>query len=375
MSSSYDHAPQPYGRSMSAYASLRDEAMSLGELENLRLLLRGGSAIDWYRLNFERLDEVDAFTRLHGFDFDDELDRQHIEALRRGAAEYLGRVHGYKIPAELLSCDPRELALYASEALGQRRHRMFSCILLKVMHIVHHLEARELRYRLRISDEAVSRLLINKVNACAAKMRQLGFPVLDFSGGQKQRDSLIAKLLVKRENLAVEVFDRVRFRFVLAEARDLVPTLRFLMQEVIPFNYLIPSQTQNDLIDFTALLRSHPLYRTYEARLQTDIGLEDAPPPMDGARNEFSGATYRVINFVADVPLRVPDEVLTTELQPAELGRVIFAVAEFQILDAATARQNDRGENAHHRYKARQRGRERERLERGTRSKLGRGLF
>lgn len=354
-------------RVVSAYASLRGEAMSLGELEQVRLLLRGGSVIDWYRLNFERLDEVDAFARLCGFDVYDEQDEATIQALRNEASDYLKRVHGYKIPAVLLECDPRELPLYASEAMGQRRHRMFSCILLKVMHIIHHINSRELRFRLQISDAEVNRMLIEKVHRCGDQMRALGFPILDFAGGQKRRDSLIAKLLVKRDNLAVEVYDRVRFRFVVAEAADLVPTIRHLCQELIPFNYAVPGQTQNDLIDFQSLLHGHSLYRTYESRLQIDVNLEEQHRRAKGPRNEFSGVTYRVINFVADIPLRVPDRLLASIDGEGDLGRVIFSLAEFQVIDAETARQNDRGENSHHRYKSRQRTREKQRLERGMR--------
>jgi len=357
-----------------SYQGLRDEALSLGELEQVRLLLRGGSVIDWYRLNFERPDEVDAFARINGFSPDDARDQRYVERLRADAADYLIRVLGYKIPAHLLEGPPRDLLLYASELQGQRRDRMFSCILLKVMHVIHHITARELRFRLQISDAEVNRLLIAKVDACSEEMRAQGFPLLDYSGGQKQRDSLIAKLLVKRDNLAVEVYDRVRFRFVVATRADLVPTVRFLCQRVVPFNYVVPGQTQNDLLDFTSLLKSHSLYRTYEQRLQIDAGLEEQRRRAEGPRNEFSGQTYRVVNFVADIPIQVPADRRARIDDGEELGRVIFSVAELQVIDAETARLNDRGENAHHRYKTRQRTRERQRLERGMRG-LSRGLF
>jgi len=360
------------GRAISAYSSLRAEALSLSELEQLRLTLRGGSVIDWYRMNFERMDEVDAFARLNGFDVDDPGDRQAVDRLRSEAASYLSRVLGYKIPARLTECDPRELALYASEAMGNRRDRMFSCILLKVMHVIHHIAARELRFVLPISDADVNQMLVQRVEACAEQMRRRGFPLLDFVGGQKRRDSVIAKLLVKRDNLAVEVYDRVRFRFVVAEPNDLVPTLRFLLQEVVPFNYVVPGQTQNDLIDFAALLHSHPSYRAHESKLQLDVGQEEERRRAYGPRNEFSGQTYRVVNFVADIPLVVPDDQLLLAGYREELGRVVFAVAEFQVIDAEIARINDSGDNAHHRYKSRQRARERQRLERGVRGVSGR---
>ena len=352
-----------------AYSSLRHEALSLGELEQMRLLLRGGSVVDWYRLNFERRDEVEAFARLHGFDPSSEQDLKYLEDVRQAALTYLRTAHGYKIPAELSHCDLLDVPLYASEVMGSRRHRMFACILLKTIHVMHHINARELRARLAIADASLSDIVVQRITDCADRMRDKGFPILDFSGGQKQRDSLVAKLLVKRDNLAAEVYDRIRFRFVVERHEDLVPSIRYLLQHLLPFNYVVPNQTQNDLIDFTQLIRSHSLYRTYESRLQIEMGFEDRRR-AEGPRNEFSGSRYRVINFVADLPQRVPDGVSVPQEIREKFGNILFLLTEFQFIDVATARTNDRGDAAHHRYKSRQRARERERLERGMRRRI-----
>ena len=48
-----------------------------------------------------------------------------------------------------------------------------------------------------------------------------------------------------------------------------------------------------------------------------------------------------------------------------ELGRVVFALVEFQVLDAATARINEVGDSSHDRYKRRQLQRVLRRLSRG----------
>ena len=42
----------------------RVEEMGLKELERIRLILRGGSVIEWRRLHFKTRDEVDRFLRL-----------------------------------------------------------------------------------------------------------------------------------------------------------------------------------------------------------------------------------------------------------------------------------------------------------------------
>jgi uncharacterized protein (TIGR04552 family) len=72
--------------------------------------------------------------------------------------------------------------------------------------------------------------------------------------------------------------------------------------------------------------------------------------------NEFSGPSYRVVNFVADLPVRVdkllhrpPDDDLF-----GDNGAVVFVLTEFQIVDARTAEANEIGENSHERYKERQ---------------------
>jgi uncharacterized protein (TIGR04552 family) len=72
--------------------------------------------------------------------------------------------------------------------------------------------------------------------------------------------------------------------------------------------------------------------------------------------NEFSGPSYRVVNFVADLPVRVdkllhrsPDDDLFMDN-----GAVVFVLTEFQIVDARTAEANEIGENSHDRYKERQ---------------------
>lgn len=339
--------------------------LTLAELEAIRLVLRGGSVVDWYRLNFESEEEVHSFLRLLEGDPDDPRDLARLEHLRKVAAGYLADAHGYRIPDELLRCPVLDLFLYASERRGRRRDRFYACLLLKVMHIVHHIEARELRYRLPLPHSEIARLIVRKVDRFAARLMEGGFPLVAYSGGEKSLGSLITKLLVKREHHAAAVHDRVRFRFVVEKVSDLVPLLHRMTTELLPFNYVVPGQTVNHLVNFTALIESHAAYRAHAEGFQVELGAEDNPPL---SVNEFSGPTYRVINFAVDVPVRVSDEVLGKDAEALEhLGRVVFGLAEFQIVDEQSARENEQGDNHHDRYKGRQLNKVRERLERGLR--------
>jgi uncharacterized protein (TIGR04552 family) len=337
--------------------------LSLAQLEEVRLILRGGSVVDWYRLRFESLDDVRLFLALQGGDIDDPADLRRLDHLREEAARYLTDEHGYRVPQELMTCDAVDLFLYSSEKRGRRRDRFFACLLLKVMHIVHHIEARELAYRLPLSQAALFDVLVDKVDAFAARLQADGFPLARYVGGQKTTTSLLTKLLVKKEHHAAAIHDRVRFRFVVRRSFDLVDLLARMTAELFPFNYVAPAQTVNHLINFTAFVESHAAYRAFSADLQLELGQEDqALRPL----NEFSGPSYAVVNFVVDVPLRIPDAAVDAVVGEP-LGRIVFALAEFQIVDEKTDTQNEQGENRHERYRARQLAIVRERLERGKR--------
>jgi uncharacterized protein (TIGR04562 family) len=94
-------------------------------------------------------------------------------------------------------------------------------------------------------------------------------------------------------------------------------------------------------------------------------GVDDAYTPSD---NLFSSESYRVIHFVVDLPVRLPDE--TIRLAPSaasRLGRIVFVLCEFQIVDQATEQSNEEGEASHERYKERQRQAVKRRLKIGTR--------
>ena len=76
--------------------------------------------------------------------------------------------------------------------------------------------------------------------------------------------------------------------------------------------------------------------------------------------NEFSGTSYKVLNFVVDLPVHLPDRAI----EPGD-GRIAFCMVELQFVDQDTAHDNERGENAHQRYKKRQLRKVLRRLSRG----------
>lgn len=379
---------------MDATETAPRRVLTTGELEQIRVILRGGSVVDWYHLNFRSMDEVHRFIRLQGGEPDNPADLDRLLHLRRSAVEYLEQEHGYQLPDEVAECPPLDLFLYASGVVvphgpnglntpnghveqngqnghknskGRRRARFFACLVLKVMHIIHHIEARELSYHLPLPASTLASWLVKKVEKFVDFLHKEKFPLVEYQGGQKLRTSLVHKLLVKKEHHAATIHDRVRFRFITANHSDVIPLLHLMTTHLFPFNYVAPGNTVNNLVSFTKFVQADPVYREHVDEFQLEFGYEEKKRVNV---NEFSGPTFKMLNFIVDVPIRVPDVMMAmaSRSRLADLGRIVFVLAEVQIVDVQTADENERGENSHSSYKDRQLAIVRQRLERGLRS-------
>jgi len=326
------------------------DELRLGDLESIRLILRGGSVIDWARMALHTEEEVREFLTVHEFDLGDPASRARAESIKNAAIAYLRRNFDFPIPKPVAAMDVGELILLA----GTRGHRQLcACTILKVMHIIHHLEARELLYMLPISDQDVFHLVEQKVYRVIGGMLAAGLPILEFIGGRKNRDSLYSKLLSKKETHAAAVYDKLRFRIVTRTPDDIFPVLAYLTRHLFAFNYVVPGQTTNTMFDLRGYCTSRGEHMTDLFRALQPVGEEDEDGlPLD---NRFTAPTYRVVHFVVDMPVRLPQEIL--DLAPPAawaLGRVVFAQAELQVIDRETEQANEMGEASHDAYKDRQ---------------------
>lgn len=330
------------------------DELGLHELQTLLLILRGGSVVDWSGLRFETRDQVDHFLRLHLIDFQQPGDRALAYRILKEAVDYLRSVYRYRIADAV--AEPYEIQDIFLFASGRHprypgRHQKIACIVLKVMHVIHHMEGRELLFRTPIASSVLARRVDERVMACADEMMRHDFPIAEFSGSVKTQHSIITKLLAKRETVAAQVFDKVRYRIVTREKKDVLPVLEYLTRALFPFNLVVPSQTDNSLIDLEEEVRSSPSLRPFADKLLF--------PPRDRVHarshsNPFSGENFRVLNFVVDLPLRIDAHLPPEDMRPGR-PRIVFTWVEFQIMDSATARENELGENSHERYKERQR--------------------
>ena len=330
----------------------------LQDVEEVRILLEGDSVIDWQRLAFRDRRHVDSFLERLGLRMADAADARRLFWLHQEALAYLDRHLELPIGVEVRQLtDLRDLFLMASHtwvgrggARDDDRVARDACILLKVMHVIQHATGRELLHQLPVPMNELFRRIEHRVFEAIGDMKASGVKVVGFAASRKAPESIITKLLARTDSLAAEVHDRLRFRIVTQGLDDLFSVLICLVRWVVPFNYVLPGESRNDLVDLEATLAADVRLRDLRALLQPLPGLDDR-----GLRvNRFSAAGFRTINFVTDIPVRVHDLVSALPEHDERHGRVVFLLAEFQILDQATEQANETGDNRHELYKQRQ---------------------
>src|SRR5207302_8777424 len=141
-----------------------------------------------------------------------------------------------------------------------------------------------------VSDEIIFREVELKVMQVVEQLRVAGAPIAEFVWSRKPRESQITKLLAKRSTIAANIYDKLRFRLIVPTPDDLVPMIATLTRQLIPFNYVVPGESVNQLVDLHQALQDR---------------LEGPQTPSENPYNEFSGPEYRIVNFVADLPPRV----------------------------------------------------------------------
>ncbi|MFO7180587.1 MAG: TIGR04552 family protein [Pseudomonadota bacterium] len=326
----------------------RLEDFTLQDIEAIRLILTGGSVIDWYRLNLTDVARARRFVENHELYLDLPGDRAFIQQVQREAVSYLRRHFNFKIPKPVENAAIEDLLQMAS---GKGHRQVCACTILKVVQIINHMAGRELLFRLPVSDRDLFHLVEEKVYRIVGTMLSEGFPITEFIGGRKNLDSTYTKLLSRPEATAAALYDKLRFRIVTRTREDVLPVLLYLTEQLFPFNYVVPKQSTNTIFDLRQLFEKYPNWASVRDKLQWRV--DGSMAPTD---NRFTAPSYRVVQFVTEVPVRVPPHLM--ELAPAgseSLGPIVYVLCEFQILDVESEAINETGDASHDRYKQRQR--------------------
>ena len=123
---------------------LKTDELDVVDLEAVRLILRGGSAINWYRTGFSTAERVVQFLRVNGYDVDVPHDVDRLRAILRKSADFIGRNFGYTFPQEIH--EPTRVEDLFLLASSSGAHQKLACMVLKAANVINHLEGYELRH-------------------------------------------------------------------------------------------------------------------------------------------------------------------------------------------------------------------------------------
>ena len=229
--------------------------VTLSDLEAVRLILSGNSVIDWNRANFRTPAEVERFLSVQYLDWSDPIDNERILYLYNASVNFLEKHLGLMCTSEFAELkDVRQIFVWASDLDVDSERQTIACTILKLMHVLQHMDSAELRHRIPLAEERLLSAAEEQILSLKEPMIRDNQGVLEFYGSRKTRGSTIAKLLAKKEDVASTVFDKLRFRIITNHVDDILPLMIWLQRYAFPYNFVIPGQSHNNLKPFLDML-------------------------------------------------------------------------------------------------------------------------
>lgn len=386
------------------------DSLRLGR-DVVNLMLRGKSVIDSNAgLPLRTESDADEFLWKYGYNLENPVERAEVygnyhEALRFIRKYFLKPENpegaDLEIPRSFMELtDMRQIFVWASDkSLDHAVRTRWACGVLRVMHAISHLD-KDLRhdYFPEIQKQIFDRFY--KEIHSEGEALYLGDPRSPDSvrlekfhtKPRKARDSVILKLLHKKETLAEDVFDQIGLRFVTRSRVDVVKVLKYLRDRYIVMAMnLRPSRSRNNLVDPLLYRRvwrevRHQVIRgelksaaEVEQALDSSLGGGFRAGQKEiGESNPFSLESFQSIQFTcrqlikyrnpayedvknlrAHLKQNSQDEEVISLLDRLDLAQLakeqrFFYPYEVQIMDAENFQEAESGRASHAVYKAAQ---------------------
>jgi uncharacterized protein (TIGR04562 family) len=377
--------------------------------EVTRVILGGESCIDLEQPRIQDLDEARDFALNYGYDVGIPHQRGHVVRVYEDAIRFMERVilegGGTELPVLFRDLqDPLNLLVWASERPDPGGHRSeragWSCALLRVMntlfHIDHNLILRFLKEIQQQVFERYDRFLVQKSDGSWALKGDFEVPLVSVERKEnKDRDSILLKMLHKPENVAETIYDQIGIRFVAEDRLGVLLVLRFLLDHhVLMATHIKPSRSRNLMFDIEAL-------ESWMADLPPVFQIQDLSPEARAAiceklslrfksseANPFTNQEYSAVQFTARTLVRLPspavgalervqayfsrvgtpdlgDRLHIPELIQEQEEFTFFFAHEVQVMEQAGFQNAQSGPASHTEYKQRQREAARRRVLRG----------
>ncbi len=371
--------------------------------EVTQVILGGGSPIDLDSLRIQSPGEAWNFALNYGYDMGIPVQRAAVLRVYEDAVDFLEAVvlEGTKlhVPLEVRDLqDPLDLLVWASDRPRDIRAR-WSCAILRVMHTLFHVDHNvNLRFLPEIQSQVFSRydqyLVCEEDRWCLRGAYEVPLVAVERKEN-KDRVSMLLKMLHKPENVAETIYDQIGIRFVAEDQLGVLMVIRFLLDHhVLMPTHIKPSRSRNLMIDMEALAAWSETMPPY-FRIQ-DLGPEErkalsrtlALKAPCKEQNPFSSKDYSAIQFTARTLVRLPSpatralETLQERLQTmgdSELSDLVripellqdqeeftfFFAHEVQVMEQSGFQSSRSGPASHTEYKQRQRDAARRRVLQG----------
>jgi len=308
----------------------RQSDTKLNKREIYRLLkcigpiLKGESPIDLNTLQLDgsNREAIENFLQSYGIRLTD-LDK--VEEIKREAIEFI-ETHFLKdldleIPEKIRSPDTDiysllQMATSSPQEKEKILEQRWSCALLRVMHTIYHLEDDiRFQYIQQIQERIISKFK-RYIHHDPSGQMYLGYeegeaiPLVAFDVKRiKERESIIMKLLHKKENIVTEITDVVGIRLIARSKLEALKIVNFLVKEnILSYPNSIPGRTKNTLIPIDDLEKV--LKRGDKQQLGGYFKLlEEGVIVVDRSKNDNPHSIdYRAMNFTSREKIEIENQ-------------------------------------------------------------------
>lgn len=354
--------------------------------ELFNVVFSNRSFIDINRLNVHDEQTAISYMRNYGYDIINPLMKEKVAAILTEAKSFIqtylledpeGKEPRLVIPPDLMYNDNiTDLLIKASEK-EESLSQSWACAILRVAHTITHVEndlsklfmpgvKRQIfsRFMEHLREKNGEYTLGTDENKIKLKMFEIK--------SEKTRESLILKLLHKKENVAADIFDRIGVRIVTYSKLDVILVLKYFSRNhVISFANIKPSRTRNNLINVPRFLEAIEELKVHDLTKWTEEDVSEflerylQLPPEEkeletqkiiSENNLYSSTQYSSVQFTS--------RQLITIFDPFDRKKTyqFFFPFEIQILDEESFNETRMGRASHDEYKKSQLGAARKRV-------------
>ncbi len=228
------------------------------------VLLSGRSALDMDRLQVKSMDEATEFAVGYGFDPTKPADQRLMHGMIIEATNFINRKllnardlkKGVVLNDEVSRCtDPRELLMWASEEAYSDRGG-WACAVLRVMHTITHIDGMTRYASMDIAREQIMKRFEEHIFRqkdgslwIGDKEEKVRIENVEWKRS-KPRESMILKLLHKKDNVAETIYDQLGIRIVATRLCDVMMIVKFLRTfHMVTYTNCVPTRSRSNLID------------------------------------------------------------------------------------------------------------------------------